>query len=94
MDSRGCFSPLVFAATGGMGLAATTVYRKLASILAVKWSINYSRCLFWVRCRLCISLLRSGVMCLTGHQSFKSHPVSANVDLAYSEGCLGAGALE
>ena len=25
-----CFSPLVFAATGGMGPAATTVYRKLA----------------------------------------------------------------
>ena len=27
-------------------------------------------------------------MCLRGHQSFKSHPVSANVDLAYPEGCL------
>ena len=52
---RTCFSPLVFAATGG---TATTVYRKLASMLAEKRSINYSKCLFWLRCRLCFLLLR------------------------------------
>ena len=39
-------------------------------------------------------LLRSGVMCLRGHWSFKRHPVSANVDLAYSDGCLDGGALK
>ena len=92
---RTCFSPLVFVATGGMGPAATTVYRKLASVLAEKWNISYSRCLFWVKCHLCFSLLRSGVICLRSHQSSKCCPVSAvNVDLAYSEGCLDAGALE
>jgi len=31
---RACFSPLVFAATGGMGPSTTTVFRKLASMLA------------------------------------------------------------
>ena len=31
---RACFSPLVFAATCSMGLTATTVFRKLASMLA------------------------------------------------------------
>ena len=31
---RACFSPLVFAASGGMGPVATTVYRKLASLLS------------------------------------------------------------
>ena len=86
---RACFSPLVFAATGGMGPAATTVYRKLAFVLAEKWNISYSHCLFWVKFRLCFSLLRSGVICLRGHQSSKCRPVSAvNVDLAYSKGCL------
>jgi len=33
---RACFSPLVFVATGGMGPSATTVFKKLASILAEK----------------------------------------------------------
>ena len=33
---RACFSPLVSVATGGMGPAAITVNRKLASVLAEK----------------------------------------------------------
>jgi len=91
---RACFSPLVFLATGGMGPVAMTVYRKLASMLAGKWKMNYSCCLFWVRCRLYYSLLRCGLMCLRGHRSSSSCPMSANVKLAYSEGRLDAGALE
>ena len=70
---RTCFSPLVFAATGGMGPTATSVYMKLASMLAEQWNNSYSWCLFWVRCCLCFSLLKSGVMCLRGHRSAKSH---------------------
>jgi len=50
---RACFSPTMFAATGGMGPTATTVFRKLASMLAEKCSINYSKCLFWLLYRLC-----------------------------------------
>ena len=86
--------PLVIAATGGMGPTATSVHRKLASMFVEKWNISYSRCLFWVRCCLCFLLLRSGVMCLRDHRLAKSHLVSANVDLAYSEGRHDAGALE
>ena len=41
---RACFSPLVFATTGGMGPTAATVFRKLVSMLAEKWNVNYSRC--------------------------------------------------
>ena len=91
---RACFTPLVFAATGGMGPAATTVFRKLASMLAEKRNINYSRCLFWLRCRLCFSLLRSAVMCLRGHRSVTSRKVTSNIDLAYSEGRLESGGLD
>ena len=47
---RACFSPLVFSACGGMGQTATTVYNKLASVLADKWEMNYSWCLYWMRC--------------------------------------------
>ena len=90
---RACFSPLVFAATGGMGPTATTVFRKFASMLTEKCSINYSKCLFWLRCRLCFSLLRFAVMCLSGHRSSVGHPSTTNIDLAYSEGCLESGGL-
>ena len=36
---RACFFPLVFSASGGMGPTATTVYKKLASMLVDKWDI-------------------------------------------------------
>ena len=54
--------------------------------------MNYICCLFCVRCHLCYSLLRSGVMCL--RESSSSHSMSANIELAYSEGHLDAGALK
>ena len=92
---RACFSPLVFSASGGMGPTATTVYKKLAStgVLADKWDMNYSKCLFWLRCRLCFSLSRSAVMFLRGHRSSVHCPIPAYVDLAYSKGRLNADTL-
>ena len=83
---RACFSPLVFSASGGMDPSATTVYKKLASMLAEKWNTNYSHCVFWLRCRVCFSLLRSAIMCVRGNRSTIRRPVVANVDLAFSEG--------
>ena len=53
---RACFSPLVFSASGGMGPSATTVYSKLASMLADKWDRSYSRCMFWLRCWLSVKI--------------------------------------
>ena len=88
-----CLQPLVFAAPGGMGPTATTVFRKLASMLAEKRSINYSKCLFWLRCRLCFSFLRSAAMCLRGHRSSVGRPSTTNIDLAYSEDRLESGGL-
>ena len=72
---RVCFYSLVFAATRSMGPTATTIFQKLVSVLAEKWNMNYSYCLFWVQWQLCFSLLRSSVMCLRGHQSSNSHPM-------------------
>ena len=90
---RGCFSPLVFSACGGMGPTATIVCKKLAFMLADKWEMNYSRCLYWMKCRLCFSLLRPAIMYLRGHCS-TVHCTSTSIDLAYSEGRLNANALE
>ena len=91
---RACFSPSVFSASGGMGPSATTVYSKLASMLADKWDRPYSRCMFWLRCRLCFSLLRSAIMCIRGHCSVAHRLIRSDIDLAYSEGHLTSVALD
>ena len=79
----GSFTPLVFTIAGGMGPAATTFYKCLASI---HWSTCYSQVLNWIRCRLSFSLLRSSIVCLQGARSSLHHPiVNHSVALALSE---------
>jgi len=61
---KACFSPLLFSASDSMGSSATPVYKKLASMLADKICVmNYSRCLFWIKCRVCFSLLKYAILC-------------------------------
>lgn len=55
------FSPLVLASTGGIGPAAPSTYKRLATLLAAKWDQPYSKTLSWLRCRLSFSLLRSSI---------------------------------
>ena len=46
------FTPLVLSTTGGMGRAATTFYKRLASMVAEKRDVPYAVTLNWIRCRL------------------------------------------
>ena len=86
---RGSFTPLVFSSLGGMGKAATVMYRRLANLLSVKWNSPYSLIMGWLRCSLSFSLLRSSLMCLRGsHSSSGSPGVPAAVDLVIAEGRL------
>ena len=73
---HGCFSPLVFSATGGMGPTAKVVYKKLASMIATKHNQSYSQTINWLRCRLSFSLLRSSIMCIRGSRSSTHHPAN------------------
>ena len=66
---RGSFTPLVISATGGMGRAAQTTYRRLASLIAAKRNQSYSSTITWIRCLLSFSLLRSAIRCLRGARS-------------------------
>ena len=66
---HGSFTPLVFAATGGMGPAATTFYKRLASMIAKKHNQDYARIINWMRCRLRFSLLRSSIVAIRGSRS-------------------------
>ena len=72
---HGCFSPLVFSASGGMGPTAKVVYKKLAAMIATKHNQPYSQTINWLRCRLSFSLLRSSIMCLRGSRSSVNHPI-------------------
>ena len=86
---RGSFTPLVFSSLGGMGKAATVMYRRLANLLSDKWNSSYSLIMGWLRCSLSFSLLRSSLMCLRGSRSSSGSPgVPAAVDLVVAEGRL------
>ena len=63
---HGTFTPLIFAATGGLGRAATVMYRILASQLADKWKEPYGTVMGWLRCQISFSMTRSAIACLRG----------------------------
>ena len=71
---HGSFSPLIFSTSGGLGPIGTVVYKRIASLIAEKWDQPYSRTLFWLRCKLSFSLLRSAIMCIQGSRSSYHHP--------------------
>ena len=85
------FTSLVFSTTGGLAPAATTFYKRLASMLAEKWNQPYSSTIGWLRCRLSFSLLRSSIMCIRGARSsahkFQSQ-LEAAVDLTVADSNL------
>lgn len=88
---RGSFSPVVFSTSGGMGPVAISVYRRLASLIAERREEPYSQTLFWLKCRLSFSLLRSAIVCLRRARSSQGHPAHCDaIDLICSEGRVPA----
>ena len=63
------FTPLVMSSTGGLGPAATTTYKRLATLLSAKWDLPYSLTMNWLRCCLSFSLLRSSIQAIRGARS-------------------------
>ena len=55
--------------TGGLGSAATSTYKCLATLLATKWDKPYSSTMCWLRFRLSFSLLRSSIQDINGARS-------------------------
>ena len=89
---HGSFTPLVFSAVGGMGTAATVMYKRLASLLADKHAQSYPKTMSWIRCLLNFSLLRSAIMCIRGARSTSNRAChtailgEGQLDLVVSEG--------
>jgi len=84
---RGTFSLLIFSCSGGMGPAATVVFKRIATLISEKRGHPYSQVLYWIQCKLCYSLLRSAMMCLRGSRStYHKHNLGdPSIDLASSE---------
>ena len=76
--------------TGGMGRAATTFFKRLASLLSENRKVSYSKIMGWIRCHLSFSLLRASIMTIRGARSSASHPASDGLqepfDLQVAEG--------
>ena len=82
---HGCFTPLVFSTSGGMGKAATIVYKRLTNLLSIQCNIPYPTLMGWLRCTLNFPLLKSSMMCSRGSRSHSGHPAShAPADLRVS----------
>ena len=89
---RGTFSPLVFSCFGGVGPAATVVYKRLATLISEKCGHPYSQILFWIRCKLSYVLLCSAVTCIRGSRS--SHHTCNLQDPAIALACCNSLELE
>jgi len=86
---HGCFTPLVFSTSGGMGKAATIVYNRFANLLSILCNIPYPTLMGWLRCTLNFFLLKSSIMCVRGSRSHFGHPVSHDpADLVLAESRL------
>jgi len=83
----GSFTPLVFSTFGGMDGTATTVYKRLASLLLAKRDQSYGLVISWLCCSISFSLLRSAITCLRRAWSIHgSLVVIGALDLTTSEG--------
>lgn len=63
---HGSFTPLVFSATCGMGVAAEIFYEHLASLISGRNDQHYGTTMSWIRFYISFSLIRSAVLCLKG----------------------------
>ena len=86
------FTTLVMSATGGMGRAATTFYKRLASMISEKRNTEYSnsQTVNWIRCKLSFALLRALIMSIRRARSSRHHAASETtqgpIDLQPMEG--------
>ena len=80
-------TPLIFSTFGGISGATKVFYKRLADLLSVKKSLDYSTVMSWLRCRLSFSLLRSAIDFLRGARSRRGCPANHGaLDLALAEG--------
>ena len=63
---KGCFTPLVFSTTGGMGLEAQTFFKRLAEKIAMRKDLPYPQVASFVRRRIRFDLVKTTLIALCG----------------------------
>jgi len=81
---HGCFTPLVFSSSGGMGPTASVFFKRLASLLSTKRNSHYGSVMSWIRCKISFSLIHSAILCLRGTRT-RPIPLSLDFDRALAE---------
>ena len=80
---------LIFTTTGGMGDAASQVYKRLANLLCDKLDLSYGEIMGWIRFKLSFALVRSAIMCIRRARSWLHSPISeAPLDIQIAEAHL------
>ena len=74
----GCFCPLIFSTSGGLGPVSTLVYKRIALLQSEKFRIPYYSLIILICCKLSFSILRSTIPCLRGTQSTFFHVLHLN----------------
>ena len=58
------FVPVVLSACGGMGKAASALFKRIAVLIAEKRQEHYGQVISCIRCKLSFAILRSCIMCI------------------------------
>ena len=76
---RGTFTPIVFSTTGGMGMEAQALFKRVAERMSRKTGQRYSETIGFIRKRLRFDLLRTTIIALRG---FRGKVLDAPEDIA------------
>ena len=77
---NGTFTPLVFAANGGMGKECVRFYQRLSEMIAEKSKATTSLVSNNIRTAISFSLVRSTIRCIRGSRNGRSPSVINNID--------------
>ena len=70
---KGCFEPIVFSTTGGMGAEAQRFFKRLAEKIAKKKDTPYTKAISFVRRRVRFDLVKTVLIALRGFRGKVLH---------------------
>ena len=88
-EQRRSFMALVYSVDGMAGKGARAYEKRIASLLADKWSREYSSVAGWVKARMALAVVRSNTLLLRGSRTrYSWKPVGVDGFTAGAEGVL------
>ena len=79
---KGVFTPLVFSTTGGMGVEAEKLFKRLAEKIECKTGQSYADAITFIRKRLRFDLLKTTIIALRGYRGKReANPHICELDL-------------